>query len=169
MFDIEKSRTEKFFIGVDPSLRGNAVVIINQFGEIINEHLISTDKECYINPEQRVLDIFEQIKYIANVVRLESLYIEGLSYSSQSATLFERCGLLYMITTYLLKEEINYSIIPPPQVKKWHTTDGHADKNLMMLVAKCKYNIDFKDDNICDAYCLAMMALDDWKNNIKRG
>jgi len=171
--DIVKSEEwenlEKFFIGIDPSLKGNAVVIINDSGEIVKEHLVSTDKECYINSEQRVLDIFQQIEYISNAVRLESVYVEGLAYSSQSTTLFERCGLLYMITTHLMKHDINYSIIPPTQLKKWHTTDGHADKKMMMRVAKCKYNIDFQDDNICDAYCLAMLALEDWKNNVKRG
>jgi len=168
----EKSREweelEKFFIGIDPSLTGNAVVIINDSGEIVKEHLISTNKECYISPEQRILDIFEQLDYLFNAVRLERVYIEGLAYSSSSSTLFERCGLMYLIVTRLLKEDIDYAIIPPPQLKKWHTTDGRADKKMMMRVAKCKYNIDFKDDNICDAYCLAMLALDDWKNNVKR-
>lgn len=159
---------EKFFIGIDPSLTGNAVVIINDKGEIEFEELISTNKECYINGEQRVLDIFSQLDYISNVCRLEKIYIEGLAYTSNSPTLFERCGLLYLLTTSFLKKDIKYSVIPPTQLKKWHTTDGFADKALMMRVAKCKYGIDFQDDNICDAYCLAMMALDDWKNNIKR-
>ncbi len=162
-------KLEKFFIGVDSSLTGNAVVIINDKGEIINENVISTNKECYINGAQRVLDVFDQMKYIVNVQRLEKIYIEDLAYSSNSTTLFERCGLLFLITTYLLRKDIYYSTIPPTELKKWHTTDGHADKALMMRVAKCKYGIDFKDDNICDAYCLAMLALEDYKNNVKRG
>ncbi len=164
----EWKKLEKFFIGIDPSLKGNAIVITNDSGEIINEHLISTNKECYINPEQRILDIFEQMNYIFNTVRLDRVYIEGLAYSSNSTTLFERCGLMYLIVTKLLKEDIRYSIIPPTMLKKWHTTDGHADKKLMMRIAKCKYRIDFQDDNICDAYCLAMMALEDYQNNVKR-
>ena len=164
----EWEQQEKFFIGIDPSLTGNAVVIINDSGEIVKEHLVSTNKECYINPEQRILDIFEQIEYIFNAVRLKRVYIEGLAYSSNSATLFERAGLMYLIVTRLLKEDIDYSIIVPTMLKKWHTTDGHADKKFMMRVAKCKYGIDFQDDNICDAYCLAMLALEDFKNNVKR-
>jgi crossover junction endodeoxyribonuclease RuvC len=159
---------EKHFIGIDPSLTGNAVVIINDSGEIVKEHLVSTNKECYMNPEQRILDIFEQIEYIFNAVRLKKVYIEGLAYSSNSATLFERAGLMYLIVTRLLKEDIDYSIIVPTMLKKWHTTDGHADKKFMMRVAKCKYGIDFQDDNICDAYCLAMLALEDHQNNVKR-
>lgn len=165
----EWNELEKHFVGIDPSLKGNAVVIINDKGEIENEHLISTEKECYMNGEQRVSDIFDQLGYIDEVARLESVYIEGLAYSSNSPTLFERCGLLYLILDKLIKSDTYYAVIPPTQLKKWHTTDGHADKVLMMRVAKCKYGIDFKDDNICDAYCLAMLALEDYKNNIKRG
>lgn len=156
------------FIGIDPSLKGNAVVIINKDGNIIQDHLISTDTECYLNPEQRILDIFSQLDYITETPGLVKIYIEGLAYSTTSSTLFERCGLLYMLITTFFKMDIPYSVIPPPQLKKWHTTDGRAKKDLMMCVAKCKWGIDFKDDNICDAYCLAMMAREDHKNNIRR-
>ena len=156
------------YIGIDPSLRGNAVVIIDEGGKIIRDHLICTDAECYINSEQRILDIFEQLEYIVGTPNLTKIYIEGLAYSTNSMTLFERCGLLYMLTTAFLKNDIPYSVIPPPQLKKWHTTDGHADKDFMMCVAKCKWGIDFQDDNICDAYCLARMALEDCNNNVRR-
>ena len=157
------------YIGIDPSLKGNAVVIIDEDGKILRDHLISTDAECYINSEQRILDIFEQLEYIVGTSNLAKIYIEGLAYSTNSMTLFERCGLLYMLTTTFLKNDIPYSVIPPPQLKKWHTTDGHADKNFMMCVAKCKWGIDFQDDNLCDAYCLAMMCREDFSKNIKRG
>ncbi len=162
MFECEK---EEFFIGIDPSLAANAVVVINQHGEIIEEKLIKSagpKDNVYHNPEQRVLDVFNQTKFISNILRLKCVYIEGLSYMSNSPTLFERCGLLYMILTHLFQEDVNYKIIPPTSLKKWHTTDGHADKVMMMRVAKCKWGIDFQDDNICDAYCLAMMAREEY-------
>jgi len=165
MFEYKK---EIFFCGIDPSLTANAIVLINQDGEIVEKKLISTDRDMYLCPEQRILDIFDQMKFIPNIVRLEAVYVEGLSFMSTSPTLFERCALLYMLTTHLFKKDIRYSVIPPTSLKKWHTTDGHADKDLMMKVAKCRWNIDFKDDNICDAYCLAMMALEDYKNGIDR-
>jgi len=165
MFDYEK---EMFFVGIDPSLTGNALVLINQNGKILEEILISTQKDIYLCPEQRILDIYEQMKFVSGIIRLKKIYVEGLSYMSASPTLFERCALLYMLTTHLFKTDTPYSVIPPTSLKKWHTTDGHADKKLMMAVAKCKWDIDFKDDNICDAYCLAMMALEDYKNDKDR-
>lgn len=158
----------KTYIGIDPSLCGNAVIIIDEQGCIIKDHLVKTDRDCYLNPEQRALDIFEQLSYIKDIEGLERVYIEGLSYSTKSVTLFERCGLLYLLTTSFLQNDVTYSVIPPPALKKWHTTYGFADKEFMMKVAKCKWGIEFSDDNICDAYCLAMMSLDDANNNIIR-
>lgn len=159
---------DKLFCGIDPSLTGNALIIIDEEGCIIKEQLVSTYKDCYLSGEQRVLDVYDQLEYIKDFPKIESIYIEGLSYTTQSPTLFERCGLLYMLTAKFLVLDLNYSVIPPPQLKKWHTTYGFADKTFMMKVAKCKWGIEFKDDNICDAYCLAMMAREDHNNNIRR-
>jgi len=155
---------EKFFVGVDPSLTGNAIVIIDNKGNIHDTKLVSTHKECYLNGEQRVLDVFNEVKYIANVCRLEAVYIEGLSYMSVSPTLFERCGLLYLILTHLFEREVPYKIVPPTTLKKFTTDNGRADKKEMMKVAKSRWGVDFEDDNICDAYCLARMALKESTN-----
>ena len=153
----------KHFMGIDPSLKGNAIVIIDEEGKIIKEILISTHKECYINDDQRLLDIMDEM-YDYLLWMNEKIYVEGLGFTAKSTTLFERQGLLFLITTTLFKLNKRYKIIPPTTLKKRTTTDGHADKKLMMRVAKCRWGIDFKDDNICDAYCLARMALEDYKN-----
>lgn len=158
---------ERFYVGVDPSLNGCAVVIINQNGNIIEQKLISTDHECYVNIEQRLLDIFDQVKFISNIAKMDLLYIEDLSHMSKSTSLWERIGLLYMIRTHLFKHNVSFNVKTPTSLKKWHTTYGFATKKMMMQVAKCKWNIDFKDDNICDAYCLARWALEDFNNDNK--
>ena len=153
---------ERFYVGVDPSLTGFAIVIINQLGEIVEQKLIHTDAECYINIEQRLLDIFYQAKFISNIKKMDMLYIEDLAHVSVSTTLWERIGLLYMIRTYLFEKNVPFEAKAPTALKKWHTTDGFATKDMMMKIAKCKWGIQFKDDNICDAYCLARWALEDY-------
>ena len=150
-----------YFCGIDPSLTGCGVVIIDKEGQIIKETLISTDAECYINVEQRLVDIIDQMYFIPQVVGLDNIYVEGLGFTANSTSLFERQGLFFLITTFLFTNDINYKVIPPTKLKKWTTTDGHADKNMMMKVANCRWGINFKNDNICDAYCLARMALED--------
>lgn len=148
----------EIFVGIDPSLKGNAVVIIDEQCIILKSILVNTHKECYINDDQRILDIFDQIQFIVALKNLKAVYVEGLSYMSVSQSLFERCGLLYLITTHLFRHDIKYRVVPPTTLKKFVTTDGHADKLFMMRVTKCRWGIDFKDDNLCDAYCLAQMA-----------
>ena len=152
-----------FYVGIDPSLTGNAVVIIDEEGVIHESQLITTHKECYLNDEQRILDIFDQVKFVTQILRLKAIYVEGLSYMSVSRSLFERCGLLYLITTHLFRQDVRYKIIPPTSLKKFVTTDGHADKKFMMRVVKCRWGIDFQDDNLCDAYALAQMAKEEFK------
>lgn len=150
---------DEFYVGIDPSLKGNAVVVIDGNGFIHKEQLTSTDVECYLNAEQRILDIFNELKFVVNIINLKLVYVEGLSYMSVSPTLFERCGLLYLITTYLFENDVRYKIIPPTSLKLFITTDGHADKAFIQKVIKCRWGYNFKDDNIADAYGLARMAL----------
>jgi len=155
----KRNGTREYFVGVDPSLTGNAIVIIDERGEYIEGKLIASHKDCYLNGEQRVWDVFNQVKYIANVVRLDSVYIEGLSYMSVSPTLFERCALLYSILMFLLEREVKYKIIPPMTLKKFVTGHGHAKKDQMMTAIKDRWGMEFTDDNLADAYGLARMAL----------
>lgn len=152
--------SEDFFVGIDLSLAGSGIVIINENGELVEQKLVVTYKDCYLSPEQRVMDIFDQTKFVVNITRLKFVCIEGLSYMSVSQTLFERCGLLYMILIHLLKHEIDYLLIPPKTLKKFVTTDGNADKVFIRRVIKCRWGYDFEDDNIADAYGLARMALE---------
>jgi len=155
---------KEFFVGIDPSLTGNAVVIINDKGELIQEKLISTYKECYLCPEQRILDIFNDVKFIANIRKLHSVCIEGLSYMSASPTLFERCALLYSMTMFMFDRDIKYKVVPPMTLKKFVTDNGHAKKDQMMESIRTRWGIDFKDDNLADAYGLARLALADRRN-----
>ena len=159
-------RYEYVFAGIDPSLKGTGLVLIDENGSIIKEMVYKTDKECYMNNEQWILDVYDQIKFIINVPRLKFVNIEGLAFSSKSTTLHERIGLLFLIKTLLFKHDIPYKQIPPTSLKKWTTTDGFAEKWLMMAVAKCRWEIEFTDDNICDAFCLAQLAREEYENQI---
>lgn len=152
-----------FYAGIDPSLTGNAVVIIDEKGKIQAGEVITTYKDCYINDDQRIIDIFDQVKSTLRIYPLTAVYVEGLSYMSVSQSLFERCGLLYLITTHLFRQDVKYKVVPPTSLKKFVTTDGHADKKFMMRVVKCRWGIDFQDDNLCDAFGLAQMAKEEFK------
>jgi len=148
----------EYYVGIDPSLNATGLVMINERGEIAEERLIDTYAEHYICSEQRLLDIMSSINFLSGVLKLKHVYVEALPYSSSSITLFERCGLLFLITTFLFEKEIPYTVIPPTSLKKWAVDKGNADKKMMMEISGKRWGINFTDDNICDAYNLAQMC-----------
>lgn len=147
--------TEKFYVGMDLSLIGTGIVVIDNKGDIINKTLLNVKSEWYECMEQHINDVFEQCKFVANITRLEAIAIEGLSYMSSSPTAHERTSLHYMIRCYLYNNGVNFEIVPPKTLKKWTTNNGNADKKEMMEIAYLKWGNKFEDDNLCDAYCLA--------------
>jgi len=149
---------KEYYVGIDPSLSATGLVMINDRGEIVEERLIDTYPEHYICIEQRLLDIMESIYFLSGVLKLECVYIEDMPYLSKGGAIFERCGLLYLITTFLFEREIPYKLIPATNLKKWAVGKGNADKNMMMMKSEERWGIKFTDDNICDAYNLAQMC-----------
>ena len=153
---------EKFYVGVDLSLVGTGIVIIDHTGRIVNQTLLDVKSEWYECPEQHLNDIIKQCKFIANVVRVEKVAIEGLSYMSLSKTAHERTALNFMLRCYLYRRGVPFEIVPPKTLKKWTTNNGNATKDDMMKTALERWGAEFTDDNLCDAYCLAryIMNLD---------
>ena len=76
---------------------------------------------------------------------------------------------LYYLRIFLFKKKVNYKIIAPGTLKKFvcGKGKGHAKKNLMLLKVYKNWGIEFDDDNLADAYSLARMALEDYKNDTK--
>ena len=150
-------KVESYYVGIDPSLTGTGVVILDKDGEIYKELLISTYPDNYICSEQRLLDIVNEIKFIKDI-SLRYAAIEGISFNSKSTSFNERCGLFFMITSLLFDNDIPFKIVPPKTLKKWAVGNGNADKKMMMNGSKKRWGLEFKDDNICDAYNLAQLV-----------
>ena len=155
----------KLFAGVDLSLNGTAVVIIDEQGKILNQIRLKTKSEDLI--ETRLLFIAEKVITFLNSQKLERIYIEGLSYSSSGQSTMELSGLHYIVRCAIFREHgLSYKLISPPSLKKFVSGVGNCKKNLMLLYAFKKFGEEFDDDNICDAYCLSRLALDEYKRGI---
>ena len=152
----------RYFVGIDPSLVGTGVVMVDEGGEIVEQKLISTSSDT--PTEQRLLDILKNLSFIKTVPRLAKVYMEDLAYFSKSSRLFELAGLHFLIRTYFFETNVQIKIIPPKSLKKFVTNNGNAKKNLMLLKCYKRWGKSFDDDNICDAYCLARLALEEFKD-----
>ena len=85
--------------------------------------------------------------------------IEGLAFGVRNATsLAQLSGLNYMIRTYLWENNLKFLIVAPTSLKKFITTHGNAKKEEMMMEVFNKYHVGFPDDNVNDAFCLAVVG-----------
>ena len=148
------------FIGIDPSLTGTAVVVLNEEAKILRQELISTKAKDMI--EKRMSIILDKVKKEITS-KDDIVYIEGLSFGSSGQATLDLSGLHYLITVMLHVDNIIFKNIPPGTLKKYVTGNGRAKKNLMLLKVYQKFGQEFTDDNICDAFCLARMSYEDYK------
>ena len=152
------------YIGIDPSLTGSGIAIlddncINIFSDVIETFPII---DLYLCIEQRLDDIFLKIKKILDLYE-GIVYIENFGYASKDTKLFERVGLIFLIRHYMFINDIKFKIIAPKSLKKFITNNGNADKELMMKTCEEQWGQKFTDHNICDAFCLAKMAYEENK------
>ena len=147
------------FIGIDLSLTGTGVVVLNKDKEIIKQELIkSTPKQ---ETEERLTLISNNVYDICMEYPDSKISIEGLAFGARGQSMLELAALHYITRTKLWVDKISFEIIPPTVIKKYITGKGNAKKELMLAHVVKKFDILFEDNNICDAFCLAMMALED--------
>lgn len=152
------------YIGIDPSLSGAGVVVLDEKGDIKIQKLISTKPKDQI--EKRMNVILNEIEKTIDNENYNIVYIEGLSFGSKGQAMLELAGLHYVITQMLYNtENLRFKEIPPGTLKKFVTGKGNAKKNLMLLNTYKKFGVEFQDDNLCDAFCLAKKAFEDMKEN----
>ena len=152
------------YCGLDLSLSGTGLIILDSTGQILLQQLIKTKasqvmEERFDNIlyeiDDKVVSKFKTNEYIINM--------EGLSFGSSGQSMLELAGLHYIIRHFFYIHKVNYIVTPPTKVKKFVTGKGNCKKNLMLLNVYKKFGITFDDDNIADAYCLAQLNLhDNW-------
>jgi Holliday junction resolvasome RuvABC endonuclease subunit len=161
----KRKNNSPMFVGLDPSFNGTGIIVLDSQGEII-EQTLHKAKEGEV--EERLLDIEKKIKFIPTILNLEIVYIEGPSYSSSGAFVLQMGALHYLIRLIFLKKKINYKVIAPGTLKKFVAGTGVAKKELMLLKTYKKWGVEFDDNNLCDAYGLARMAFEDFKDENNR-
>jgi len=159
-----KEVKDPMFVGMDPSYNGFSIMVIDKNGEIIEQKLLSSDTKK--EAEERIIELERGFKFVPNIHSLHSVYIEGPSYSSNGAFQLQMGALHYYMRIFLFKKDIKYTIIAPTSLKKFVAGEGkgQAKKELMLLKTYKKWGIEFDNNNLCDAYGLARMALEDYKN-----
>lgn len=152
---------DPMFVGMDPSYNGFAIVVLDKDANIIEQKLFGSESE---EVEDRLIELEKEFNFIPNIVCLHSVCIEGPSYASNGAFILQMGALHYMIRLMLKKNDINFKVVAPGTLKKFVTGDGRSKKDLMLLKVYKKWNVEFSDDNLADAYSLARFALEEYTN-----
>ena len=162
-------------MGIDPSLTGTGVVVIDGEGSIITRKVIGTPASTPTLQRIRrithdVLQIYLGVVPGPSVVVIEQL-VQG-----QTGKANDRAGLHWLIRSFLstrrmqegyLEQSSDAIEVAPGTLKKWVTGTGSAEKNLMLLKTFKRWGVEFSDDNECDAYCLARWGLAYLKGEVK--
>jgi crossover junction endodeoxyribonuclease RuvC len=141
-------------IGIDPSLTGTGLIILEN-EKIVNQVLIATNSKQPM--EERLISIGEQIEYRCVEYTNSKIFIEGIAFAKKS-TYAHQLGALHYYIRIRLYPDHNVTVVPPTELKKFVTGKGNCKKDLMLMKTYKRWGIEFDDDNLCDAYCLARYA-----------
>jgi len=150
------------FIGMDPSYNGFAIIILDEDANIIDQKLLKSNTKD--EAEDRIIQLEKDFEFIKDIKNLHLVYIEGPAYSSNGAFALQMGALHYYLRIFFRKNNINFKVIAPGTLKKFVTGTGVAKKELMLLKTYIKWKVEFEDNNLCDAYGLARLALEDFKD-----
>lgn len=140
-------------LSIDQSLTSTGYAIIEDgklttHGTIQPKHLKTT--------VEKIIYLTKYLENLKNNNTIDYIVREGFSFGSKNRA-FVLGGLGYAIDIIFHNEyQSRYCIIPPTIVKKYITGKGNAKKEQMILHTFKKYNIEFDNNDECDAFCIGI-------------
>ena len=147
-------------MGIDQSLTGTGIVVLNEGYQIVYNQLIVTKPKDFDLEIKRLVFIKNSIEKICIDHNVDQGFMEGFAYGSKGQAIFQIAGLGYLIRELFHDKNLPLTIITPGELKKYATGKGNCHKDLVLLGVYKKFGVEFDDDNICDAYVLARMGMD---------
>ena len=155
---------DPMFVGMDPSFNGFAIIVLDKDANIIEQRLIASNTKAEI--EDRLIELEAGYEFIPNINCLHSVFLEGPAFLANGKFALQMGALHFMIRLMLKRKGVNYHVIAPGTLKKFVTGKGNAKKDLILLKVYKKWGVEFENDNLADAYGLARMALEEYKDEL---
>lgn len=146
----------KIFMGIDPSLTGTGVVLLNEEGEVLDRGSYCSSKDLEHTGRFEEIALFVE-DFINDWVHVPDFYvmIEAPSFMSKGPTITLAQLNGYIAGRVRRLVPVVYQL-PPTSLKKFFTMNGKATKTQMHKTARAKYGFDCKDNNQVDAFALAI-------------
>jgi len=155
------------YIGLDLSLTSTGFFVLEN-GKEVESKLIKIKSEGRKKEKEirliRDLIMKEVIKYPKKTTKI---MIEDFAYGILFMkingkpicnSVFELGGLGYAVRIKLLEFGYDFGLVPPTVLKKYACGVGNCKKEMMLKEAYKQYKMDFKSNDICDAFWLAKYA-----------
>ena len=144
--------------GLDPSYTGTACVVIDADGNLVERVQICAPKKQFLSHAARLVYLREQILEFFVPHRPSLVAVEAYSHGSKFGR--EAAGELGgLLRVGLWEIGINYANVAIPTLKAFVAGKGNADKAIMMREVFRKWNYEADNDNDCDAFGLAQIAM----------
>lgn len=137
-------------MGIDQSLTGTGLCILED-GKIVLSRLIASKKKGV----ERIIEIKNEIIKTFNEVHPDYVAIEKYSFTPGRAMAFELGELIGVVKVTLAELGKVPVVVYTAHVKKYATGKGNADKSLVLLNVYKKFNVEFDNNNLADAFVIA--------------
>lgn len=149
------------YVGIDQSYSGFGFVIYNHPEGTFQSHLGKFESAKYGQGVDRLQAIGDWL-YDLLPTTTEHVCLEGYAPGAKWGR--EKAGELGATTKQVIWQALSGdarypTIVAPTMLKKYATGKGVAPKNGMLLAVYKRWGVEFKDDNLADAYTLARIAV----------
>ena len=146
-------------LGIDPSTKMGLVVLDFKRGSGIVETKLKKETTFpKLRGMERLAALGGDLLRIITEHQPTYIYIEGYSFASKHNR--EIAYALGTVLRYFMwQEDWDYTEIAPPTLKKFVTGKGNCAKDLVLKEVYKNWGFDTDNDNIADAYGLAMLGL----------
>jgi crossover junction endodeoxyribonuclease RuvC len=154
------TKINKISIGLDLSLVGTGVVVINN-GLIVRQDLIKSKPigSLAIDELRRILRIVRQIEEVVIEFNPNIVVIENLAFMARNTTaLTQLAGLNYFVRDIAFRNKIPFVLCAPTTLKKFATGKGNCPKDNIMMEVYKRWHVTITNNNISDAFILAKMG-----------
>jgi crossover junction endodeoxyribonuclease RuvC len=152
-----KKNSVNFFMGIDPSLTGTGLVLINEdysIRDMIKLFTPALGVERLFHLQNKLLEVLDKYTTIRQIC------VEGpaLRETGRIFDLGQWAGILYL---ELYKRGIHFTVVAPLQLKKYVSAIGkNQGKQVVILDVFKNFGEEIRDNDLADAYVLARIAHD---------
>jgi Holliday junction resolvasome RuvABC endonuclease subunit len=146
-----------YFLGVDPSLAGSGLSLINEDYKVIDTTKFTTKS---FGAERLYLLELKLLEFLDKYEKIYHCCIEGpaMRETGRIHDLGQWAGILYLT---LYKKGIPFLTPSPSQLKKYASSTGeNQGKEVVMLDVFKNFGEEFRDNDICDAYVMSRISRD---------